>query len=127
MGSIWTWFRVWVHDSETVVWARLQVLIGALWEVASTTDISPIFVTFGWEKWVPLGMMGMGIITELVRRSREPHDLGVKTAADLNTVMLPIKTADKVVVNASAGTVTVTKAADVPVDVVSKAAGKVGS
>lgn len=121
---IWARILVWFKDSETIVWARLQMLIGALWTVLADTDVAPIFNLFGWEKYVPLGLVLMGIITELVRRSREPHNLGIATVADLGTVMLPIKTADKVEVDHATGTVTVTKAAGVPVDVVTKMAGE---
>lgn len=119
--TFWNRVRVWFHDSETIVWARLQMVIGALWLIISTTDLLPIFTLLGWEKYMPAGLILIGFISEYLRRAREPHDLGVKTIADLNTVNLPIKQNDTVTVDKVTGTVTVEKAADIPVDVQTKA------
>lgn len=123
---MWDRIRVFFKDSESIAWARLQMLIGAIWTVISVTDLSPIFTLWGWEKYIPIALVVMGIMTEVMRRAREPHDLGVKTVADLGTVMMPIKTEDEVVVDPIAGTVTVTKAKaeEMPVGVVTKMAGE---
>lgn len=125
--SLWDRIRVWFHDSESIFWARLQMLIGAAVAALSLTDpalLKQLVDAFGLAKWWPLLVVLAGFATEYARRAREPHDLGVKTADDLSTVMLPIKTADAVEVDKAAGTVTITKAADVPAAVVSKTAGE---
>lgn len=121
---MWAKIRVWFKDSETIVWARLQMLIGGLWTVLSVTDLTPIFSLFGWEKYIPASIFVMGLITEMVRRHREPHDLGIKTVADLDTVMLPIKKDDIVAVDHSTGTVSVTKTTEaIPAAVMALPAG----
>ncbi len=117
---MWARIRVFFHDSEVIVWSRLQLLVGAVWAVLVVSDLSSVLPA----KWLPWWLIFSGIVTEYTRRAREPHDLGVKTVADLDTVALPIKTADSVVVNEAAGTVTVTKSEPIPAAVVSKWAGE---
>lgn len=123
MNALWIWFRIWVKDSETIVWGRAQVLIGIIWAVLSVTDLTPLFTLLGWEKYLPLVLMAMGLITEAVRRSREPHNLGVTTADDLTTVMVPVTKDDEVSVNKKNNTVTITKAVAMPKNIVSKKSG----
>lgn len=89
MASIWDRIRVWFHDSETLVWARLQVLGGIVFTTLATTDpdvIKGAVDALNLTRWWPLLLIAAGVVTELVRRSREPHDLGVKTVADLKAV-----------------------------------------
>jgi hypothetical protein len=122
-GTFWQHVRVFFKDSETIVWARAQTFIGAVWTVLVATNLVPIFSAFGWEKYVSVALMFQGIVTEYVRRRREPHDLGVKTIADLDTVVLPIKVDDEMVVNHDTGVITVTKAEPIPAVIVTKPAG----
>jgi len=122
-GTFWQHVRVWFKDSETIVWARLQMLIGIIWTVLEVTDLSPIFTLFGWEKYIPAAMVVMGIITEGVRRHREPHNLGIQTVADLGTVNVPVKIDDELVVNHDTGTITVVKAEPIAAGLVTKPAG----
>lgn len=117
---MWPKIRVWFKDSETIVWARLQLIVGAVWAVLIASDLSSVLPA----KWLPFWMIFSGIVTEVSRRAREPHDLGVKTVADLDTVALPIKTADKVDVDNATGTITVIKAGEMPAGVSSKWAGE---
>ncbi len=88
MGNLWNHIRVWFHDSETIVWARLQVLFGAI--IGLVTMVDPSLITGVLpSKWVPFWLLVSGLITEYVRRNREPHDLGVKTVADLTAPKSP--------------------------------------
>jgi len=124
---MWSRIRVFFKDSETLVWARIQMLIGVLVVAAAGINWSTLLDTsLSFKQIGTLGgiMLVQGIVTEVSRRLREPHDLGVKTVADLDAVALPIKTADKVDVDPASGTITVTKAADIPASIVSKAAGE---
>ena len=120
VSNFWNKIRVWFHDSETIAWARIQLFVGIAWETLVVTDLTP-FVPPTWLKYMPIWLAISGIITEFSRRAREPHDLGVKTVADLSTVTLPIKVDDKVDVDSVTGTVTVTKVAEIPVAVKEKA------
>lgn len=116
---MWDRIRVWFMDSETIVWARIQFFVGAVWAVLSVSDLSAILPA----KWLPFWLIFSGIVTEMSRRAREPHDLNVKTIADLDSVAMPIKKADSVVVNEATGTVTITKATEIPPEVMAKAIG----
>ena len=55
----------WFRHSETILWGRFQVLVGAVWTVALATDISPFFsspkIIAGWATF-------SGIMTEYARR-----------------------------------------------------------
>lgn len=58
----------WATGIHTIVWARLQMFIGAVWAVLSVTDITPLLNAAGLGKYVPFALFAMGLITELVRR-----------------------------------------------------------
>jgi hypothetical protein len=62
----------WFRDSETIAWARVQMFVGALWTLASQTDIAPILNTLGLGKYVPIALFVMGVLTEYLRRRRAP-------------------------------------------------------
>lgn len=62
--------RRFFRDSETLLWARLQMFVGGLWSVLSVTDVAPILNTFGLGKYVPVVLFAMGIVTEYARRRR---------------------------------------------------------
>lgn len=62
----------WCTNSETILWARLQVAFGFLfgafllvWGVVSQTDISPILKD---PRWIAVWSIINGLITELLRR-----------------------------------------------------------
>lgn len=60
LQSIKDFFR----NSETILWARLQVLIGAVWVVLSTADLSPVLSGKYLTYWLILN----GVVSELLRR-----------------------------------------------------------
>jgi len=69
MKNLWAKIRVWFKDSETIVWARLQMLAGALLAVLATTDPT-LLNQYIPERWLPLYVIGSGIVTEVARRLR---------------------------------------------------------
>lgn len=113
MKAFWNRIRVFFKDSETLVWARVQMLFG----VIMMTDLSPILPA----KYLPWYVIISGVVTELSRRAREPRDLGVRTVADLDTVMVPVKVGEKMQVNEANGMVVIEKNADLPAAVVERA------
>jgi len=66
---MWNTIRAWFKDSETIAWARLQMLGGAVLAVIATTDPS-LFNHYIPERWLPLYVLGAGVITEVARRVR---------------------------------------------------------
>lgn len=75
-------WRAWFKDSETLVWARVQMglggmgsLLALLGTVFSAQDLSPLFAT-GMPSGRQLVLFGFtflqGLVTELLRRRREP-------------------------------------------------------
>ena len=62
------------HASETILWARIQMFAGAVFLVASTSDVSPFFSN---PKHLAIWTMTNGIITEyLRRRNADWHRMG---------------------------------------------------
>lgn len=106
LQQLWNWIRVWSHDSGTILLARIQLLVGSIWAVLVMSDLTGVLPA----KWLPYWLIISGVITEMVRRSNEPHNLGVSTTADLNAVSVSVKTADTMVVNKKDGTIKITKA-----------------
>ena len=104
--SLWTRVRVWFHDSETIVWARLQILVGSIWVVLLATNLSPILPPKAITYW----LIASGVITELVRRSREQRNLGVSEPADLEKVTVVVPPEKAAIVEA----VVVSPAASMP-------------
>ncbi len=54
------------HQSGVIVFARLQVLIGALWAVLTAVDLAPLISN---QKYLTLWLIFSGLVTELSRRS----------------------------------------------------------
>lgn len=54
----------WCKRSEVVAWARIQVLVGAVWMALSASDLSPLLDP----KYLTYWLIFNGIITELLRR-----------------------------------------------------------
>ncbi|WP_292239338.1 hypothetical protein, partial [Mesorhizobium sp.] len=67
--TMWSKIRAWFKDSETIAWARLQMLGGAILTVLSATDPS-LFNQYIPDRWLPLYIVGSGILTEALRRIR---------------------------------------------------------
>jgi hypothetical protein len=66
--EIWAW----VANSETILWARIQVAFGAafgiflvVWSVLSSTDVSPLLKD---PRWIAVWAIVNGVVTELLRR-----------------------------------------------------------
>lgn len=53
-------------DSETLLWARLQMLGG----VIVAADLTPLLQAAGLSRWVGVYVLASGIVTELARKSR---------------------------------------------------------
>ncbi|RUV10405.1 MULTISPECIES: hypothetical protein [unclassified Mesorhizobium] len=66
---MWSKIRAWFKDSETIAWARLQMLGGAILTVLSATEPS-LFNQYIPDRWLPLYIVGSGILTEALRRIR---------------------------------------------------------
>ncbi|PBB96443.1 hypothetical protein [Mesorhizobium sp. WSM3862] len=66
---MWSKIRAWFKDSETIAWARLQMLGGAILTVLSATDPS-LFNQYIPDRWLPLYIVGSGVLTEVLRRLR---------------------------------------------------------
>lgn len=66
---MWSKIRAWFKDSETIAWARLQMLGGAVLTVLSATDPS-LFNQYIPDRWLPLYIVGSGVLTEVLRRVR---------------------------------------------------------
>jgi hypothetical protein len=65
-------FKNWYLNSETVLWARIQLLLGAIWTVLAGTDMTAV-IPPKWQPWfIPIWLMLNGIITEILRRSNVP-------------------------------------------------------
>jgi hypothetical protein len=65
----------WFWRSETIAWARLQILFGVVWGVVSVADLSPLLSG----KWLTIWLIFNGIVTEFLRRHRAVQE----------TVMVP--------------------------------------
>ena len=72
---VWPSISSWFRDSETLFFARLQMLVGGLWSVLVMTDVSPVLNAFAvydpnLGKAIPIVLFAWGVITETARRSR---------------------------------------------------------
>lgn len=54
----------WFAHSETILWARLQLVAGIVWAAISVTDLSPLMSP----KWFAIWGIVNGIISEYLRR-----------------------------------------------------------
>lgn len=66
-NDIKAWWRSW-KNSGTILWARLQVLGGAVWTVLTQTDLAPLLNP----KYLTYWLIVSGVVTELVRQRRAP-------------------------------------------------------
>lgn len=60
INSIKNWF----WHSETILWARLQMFVGAVWTVLLATDLSPTLDP----KYLTWWLVFSGVVSELLRR-----------------------------------------------------------
>ena len=61
---MWNKISGWFYNSETIAWARIQLLVGAVWTVLLSTDLSPIISG----EWLTYWLVFSGVVTELLRR-----------------------------------------------------------
>jgi hypothetical protein len=66
---MWTKIKTFFGDSETIFWARAQMLLGILVEVVSTVDPTLFAPVFG--DYFPYFLIANGLLTEYLRRRRE--------------------------------------------------------
>lgn len=66
---MWTKLKAWFKHSETIAFARLQMLLGAIMTTISVTDPA-LFNQYVPENWLPIYIVVSGILTELLRRAR---------------------------------------------------------
>jgi hypothetical protein len=66
---MWQRIRKFFKDSETIFWARLQMLIAAIITVLATIDPS-IFSSYVPAGYLPIYIFVSGVITEMARRAR---------------------------------------------------------
>lgn len=64
MIATWDKIKSWFKESTTILWARLQILLAAIWGVLATVDLSPVLNP----KWMAAWLIVSGTITELTRR-----------------------------------------------------------
>lgn len=64
ISSWWDKVCAWFKDSATIVWARAQLLLAAVWGVLVTVDLTPILS----QKWITVWLIISGTVTELTRR-----------------------------------------------------------
>jgi hypothetical protein len=62
----WVAFRKSFHDSEVIVFARLQLLGAVIWGTLTVTDLSPLLEP----KYVTLWLLLSGAVTEYAKRRR---------------------------------------------------------
>ena len=63
----WASFHHSFHDSEVIVFARLQVIFGIVWGILTVTDLSPLIEN---PKYITGWLLFSGMITEMLRRNR---------------------------------------------------------
>lgn len=71
---MWEKIKAWFKDSETIFWARLQVFVGVVVSVLTVVVADPNAIAavhaMVEPKYVPLYLIGFGVLTELLRRYR---------------------------------------------------------
>lgn len=64
---MWEKIKAWFKHSETIFWARLQVVLGATMTVLANTDPT-MFNQYVPPNWLPIYIVVSGILTEILRR-----------------------------------------------------------
>ena len=65
--DIKAWWGSW-EKSGTIIWARIQVIFGAVWTVLSATDLAPLLNP----KLLTYWLIASGVLTELIRQKNAP-------------------------------------------------------
>lgn len=72
LSNIWTKIKEFFNESTTILYARIQALVGFIFAVAGTVDWSAIqtwdFTTPRQTAWLGIGLVVNGVITEILRR-----------------------------------------------------------
>lgn len=68
--TMWKRTRRFFKDSETIFWARLQMLVAAIVAVLATIDPN-LFSAYVPTEYLPIYIFVSGVITELARRRRD--------------------------------------------------------
>lgn len=66
---MWDVIKQWFKDSETIFWARLQMLVAAIVVVVETID-PMIFANYIPSGYLPIYIFFSGVVTEYLRRRR---------------------------------------------------------
>lgn len=67
---MWEWMVKWFKDSETIFWARVQMIIGIL--AAIVTYVEPyVLEPLLPPEWFPWFVLLNGVLTEYLRRRRD--------------------------------------------------------
>lgn len=82
LKGYWDAVKAWFKYSETIFWARANILTGLITTVVGSVDWSPIFNILGTDTgfsrnqvvWTGVGIFFNGIVTEIARR-RNSGDL----------------------------------------------------
>jgi hypothetical protein len=94
--SRWQKFKIaawnWVRNSGTILWARVNMLVGTIWVVLSQTDLSSILNP----KYLTYWLIVNGIITELVRRNGNTVQTVTVANAETNFQPVEIKRLERV-------------------------------
>jgi hypothetical protein len=71
---MWDKIKAWFKRSETIFWARLQVLVGAavaaIMSLAADPAINDAIHAILKPEYVPYYVIGFGLLTEILRRRR---------------------------------------------------------
>lgn len=59
------------HDSEVLVWSRLNVLLGSIWVALQGVDVSPLIKD---PKWLVYYIIFSNLVNEMLRRRRADYD-----------------------------------------------------
>ena len=64
LQNTWNGIKNWFWRSETILFARLQLLGAAVWSVLSVTDLSPVLDP----RWLTYWLIFSGALTEYLRK-----------------------------------------------------------
>lgn len=72
--TLWTKIKKYFKDSETIFLARLQVVVGAIstyfvW-FSTSPEMTEAFKNLLQPKYIPFYVLGLGFLTEYLRRRR---------------------------------------------------------
>ena len=68
MITTWNEIKAWFKNSLSIAWARLQILIAAVWAALTAVDLTPVLS----QKWLTAWLIFSGVVTELARRRTLP-------------------------------------------------------